>query len=572
MEQTESENKTPITPPESHKMTPSTDTDSDKKTASANTESVCICALCMCVFSDKSELREHYNNVHRDSSLSKQTVQKRIVRKINRHLCNSCGKHFGDTWTLNHHQKTVHQSAREHVCGKCGKKFLSNKDMLRHVRGVHLGEKIIFPGGRGRKITSKFISEATKTIASKNPLDSRLVPNILKNSKADKKILMTPTLSNHQSNDSREPKRVVQVIGLEKPQDISEEPLESDAMIDLEDEVGFLPQEILGGSKPEDQPMFQLENLENLQLVVPEDSCEPRIIIPESGIKLTIQSDLGNSERKILHLIPDSSLPGPEDTSPLSPPVNVDSSNQAEIFQLFPVNEVQKDSCVSSEIDETPQMDSPKKFLYKKVSDSSSTHLVSVNHLDQKMDLNPVHQFKCEKCSKFFISKEFLDKHLLSTHTEIPPYNISILNSDIEDSQLANLEDIESIINFTNENDSSLLKAGCIDVLFSSTDTATSSGFQCKLCKESFDSRQQLQRHKKTSHKKQVTHKCEDCGAEFTSSQTLKSHIQTIHEGIKKVCSVCLKPVVDLTRHIRVQHKNGEKRNFQCDICDSKFR
>ena len=34
--------------------------------------------------------------------------------------------------------------------------------------------------------------------------------------------------------------------------------------------------------------MFQLENLENLQLVLPEDSGEPQIIIPETGIRLTI--------------------------------------------------------------------------------------------------------------------------------------------------------------------------------------------------------------------------------------------------------------------------------------------
>ena len=205
-----------------------------------------------------------------------------------------------------------------------------------------------------------------------------------------------------------------------------------------------------------------------------------------------------------------------------------------------------------------------KKFVYKKVSEASTSQVVSVS--------DPVQQSKCEKCHKFFISKEFLDKHILSVHTEIPAsYNISIFNpnaGDIEDSQLVQLEDIESIINMTSE-DSSLLKEDCMDVLFRATEEKA--GFLCKVCQVYLETRQELQKHKKT-HKKPVGHRCEECGAEFTSSQTLKSHIQTRHEGIKKVCSVCLKPVVDLTRHIRVQHKNGDTRNFHCDICDSKFR
>ena len=534
--------------------------------------SVLICALCMQKFGEKSELREHYNKVHKDFAVGK---ERRIVRKFNRHLCNSCGKHFGDSWTLNHHQKTVHHSAREHVCGKCGKKFLSNKDMVRHFRGVHLGEKIIFPGGRGKKI-----SGITTKAAVKDSVDSRLIPNILKNSKPDKKI---PILSNPQQ--SQGPETVIQIIGLEKPRKCSEDDQESfNSMLGLRDDVGYLQEGTARENKEEEPPIFQLENLENLQLVVPEDSGEPRIIIPETGIKLTIQSDLGNSERKVLHLIPDISLPvRGEDLSPeiqnmnlpLSPVLNGDNQDQGDLLQLIPVSDVAKDSKDFFKEKSKISVDSPKKFVYKKVCENSSSHLVSVSQIEGKMGRTSVDQFKCEKCTKFFISKEFLDKHLLSTHTDIPSYNISIFNPsgpDIEESQLASLEDIESIINFSPE-ENSLLKSDCIDVLFNAEEKVnTVSGFQCKICKEFFESRQQLQVHKKLSHKKEIRHKCGECGAEFTSSQSLKSHVLTRHEGIKKVCSVCLKPVVDLTRHIRVQHKNAEKRDFHCDHCDSKFR
>ena len=441
-------------------------------------------------------------------------------------------------------------------------------------KGVHLGERIVFPGGRGRKLPSLSNVDASKA----DP--TRLTPNILKNSKADKKASTLPTQSGYHHPGHKEAKTVVEIIGLEKSKDQSEN---GDSLIDLSEGVQFLQEEIPGEHKGEEQPMFQLENLENLQLVVPEDSGEPRIIIPESGIKLTIQSDLGNSERKVLHLIPDSSLP--ETVENTNQDIqNIDLATQANLLQLIPVSGDGKDSGnmfkgkSEMKTSEVLPIEYPQKIVYKKVSEASSSQLMSVSDLDRKMDLIPVHhqQFKCDKCNKFFISKEFLDKHLHSVHTEIPSYNISIFNpnvEDIEDSQLASLEDIESIINFNTE-DTNLLKTGCIDVLFSNPDEKTNhcSRFQCKTCKEYFNTKQDHQRHRQTYHKKPVSHKCCECGAQFTSNQTLKSHIQTIHEGIKKVCSVCLKPVVDLTRHIRVQHKNGDKRDFHCDICDSKFR
>ena len=441
-------------------------------------------------------------------------------------------------------------------------------------KGVHLGERIVFPGGRGRKLPSLSNVDASKA----DP--TRLTPNILKNSKADKKASTLPTQSGYHHTGHKEAKTVVEIIGLEKSKDQSEN---GDSLIDLSEGVQFLQEEIPGEHKGEEQPMFQLENLENLQLVVPEDSGEPRIIIPESGIKLTIQSDLGNSERKVLHLIPDSSLP--ETVENTNQDIqNIDLATQTNLLQLIPVSGDGKDSGnmfkgkSEMKTNEVLPIEYPQKIVYKKVSEASSSQLMSVSDLDRKMDLIPVHhqQFKCDKCNKFFISKEFLDKHLHSVHTEIPSYNISIFNpnvEDIEDSQLASLEDIESIINFNTE-DTNLLKTGCIDVLFSNPDEKTNhcSRFQCKTCKEYFNTKQDHQRHRQTYHKKPVSHKCCECGAQFTSNQTLKSHIQTIHEGIKKVCSVCLKPVVDLTRHIRVQHKNGDKRDFHCDICDSKFR
>ena len=94
----------------------------------------------------------------------------------------------------------------------------------------------------------------------------------------------------------------------------------------------------------------------------------------------------------------------------------------------------------------------------------------------------------------------------------------------------------------------------------------------CNVCSEKFETKPQLQKHKKTAHKKVTSFSCEEYSSVYTSRQSLKEHVQSVHEGIKKVCSNCLKPVLDLTRHIRNQHKNEEQRNFHCDICDTNFR
>jgi len=180
-----------------------------------------------------------------------------------------------------------------------------------------------------------------------------------------------------------------------------------------------------------------------------------------------------------------------------------------------------------------------------------------------------VQQFICDKCSKCFISKEFLKKHMSTSHSELSSFNINILDSI---QNLDNLSDID--IEGLNPEDivESSMKVGCNIEDLLGKNSGLKTEFDCNICGTKFDNKVAQQKHKKSSHKRPQVFKCEDCGSEFTSGQTLKAHIQSIHEGIKKVCSICLKPVVDLTRHVRTQHKNGNKRDFPCNVCNSQFR
>ena len=538
-------------------------------TEGAGTSSL-ICALCMECFVNKKELRDHYKSVHKDGMVKIEPQKRRLERKFNRHLCSLCGKHFADMWTLSHHQKTVHRAAREHKCDKCDKAFLSNKDLVRHNRGVHLGEKIIFPGEKSRRTVKYPLHQNSISGDGVEKLNNKL-PNILKYSKSERKSSLHPAICKLETNVAQTVGSVVRVIGLEKartePGAMAAEAAktESEVLVEIDEaEVEAVPGEAGGG----DQPMFQLENLENLQLVVPdpdtEEAGEPRIIIPESGIRLTIQGSGARepgTQASVLHLIPETSLA---------------AAQQQEEHEM-PVLEMQgKPAQAQAEDTEGGQA---KHFVYRKEVESDTPRLVAVN----EPSYEGFQQFNCPKCSKCFITKDFLDKHMVTSHAELSTFNISYINplpldTSLDLSGVQNLGGFEDIdIDFNNDDISCVpvLKGGCIDVLLSSdsvSKTTPKVEIICNLCDEKFDTRAAQQKHKKNFHKKQIVFKCEDCNSVFTSNQTLKAHVQSIHEGIKKVCSVCLKPVVDLTRHIRDQHKNGGKREFHCDICKTDFR
>ena len=173
-----------------------------------------ICALCMSSFVTKKELWDRYRGVHKDSLLHPDTKHKRIERIINRHLRGQCGKHFGDQWTLSHHHMTVHSESREHGCRECDKAFLSKKDLVRHHRGVHLKQRITFPKS---KESSRPVS--SRDVRTHSPTSDKVtkLPNILRYSELEKKIVISPVIGKPKSSSLKQ-SSFVRVIGLEKTQ------------------------------------------------------------------------------------------------------------------------------------------------------------------------------------------------------------------------------------------------------------------------------------------------------------------------------------------------------------------
>ena len=217
--------------------------------------------------------------------------------------------------------------------------------------------------------------------------------------------------------------------------------------------------------------------------------------------------------------------------------------------------------------------------------------------------------YKCEKCDKFFISKYFLEKHVETTHpifVDIDPFEISststiqtpvnISNFDNLRKQnkdnattntldtFYNIEDLNCAITYSDgENDDVLepmMNAVSETVMMSNNKEAPKSKrkqcmekSECKQCSEFFlgkNAKSRLRYHIKSQHNRFFT--CDLCNSSFTSRHSLKGHITAVHDLIKKVCPECHKPVNDLTRHVRLQHKKTQKRDFNCDICKQSFR
>lgn len=484
----------------------------------------------------------------------------------------------------------------------------------------------------------------------------------------------------------------------------------------------------------EDGPIFELENLENLQFVVTEGSSEPQIVIPESGIKLTIPltggkenlldmmdklaelpdkfdqlpekftelteiqtqqkysdlsvkfahefsdsqpeklskeakfselSDLSvtdqlpglpitlnNYNSNIDHIykmkthmdLPDltdhdletvgmkigtdlnisSETPFPE-SLPLVEILHVPGGSMMEErnldddlldqLQEKPINAQELDENEdSADISGTPKFisklefnsaENSKKYIYKKVSEDSSTHLVAVKEPKNLESINltnrsPLKHFKidktykCDKCDKFFISKAFLDKHIIQAHPVFIDLQISddiavdIANSEQSKNDL-NLDEIENmdldvdVVDYSDdENDviKPMMNPVSQTVMISNIRDATKAKRkqmlekeQCEKCLREFfgkTAKSKLRCHIRNIHGSGFS--CGECGDTFTSRHALKGHVAAVHELIKKVCPECHKAVNDLTRHIRLQHKKKDNRDHPCDYCKQAFR
>ncbi len=99
-------------------------------------------------------------------------------------------------------------------------------------------------------------------------------------------------------------------------------------------------------------------------------------------------------------------------------------------------------------------------------------------------------------------------------------------------------------------------------------------GFSCKLCHQTFFSKQQLDSHN-MSHATVNQFECQYCRKTLKAKNTLLRHIRLVHIGTRgHQCPKCpskFKSADNLRSHMSAFHQTGQQKRFQCSQCDKTF-
>ena len=83
------------------------------------------CQYCTKTVTKKS-MNRHIRNFHKEKIVQAEKIQIK-------HQCESCGKSFGEAWSLKAHKITVHERQRNYKCNSCEKSFLSKANLKNHM-------------------------------------------------------------------------------------------------------------------------------------------------------------------------------------------------------------------------------------------------------------------------------------------------------------------------------------------------------------------------------------------------------------------------------------------------------
>ncbi|XP_072021352.1 uncharacterized protein [Amphiura filiformis] len=151
---------------------------------------------------------------------------------------------------------------------------------------------------------------------------------------------------------------------------------------------------------------------------------------------------------------------------------------------------------------------------------------------------------QCEKCSKKFSSKYYLNQHELTHKGELP------FSCDLCDKRFLCKGTLET------------------HVILLHTDERP---HKCDICGAAFKLKKILMRHIST-HTKEAPYKCPNCDKCFSRRGSLNRH-ELIHTGEKpfkcELCDKCFTQKSTLTLHM-MGHNN--ERPYQCSKCDKSFR
>nr|XP_039250300.1 uncharacterized protein LOC120327993 [Styela clava] len=266
------------------------------------------------------------------------------------------------------------------------------------------------------------------------------------------------------------------------------------------------------------------------------------------------------------------------------------SKNKEKLKKLPTVTESMKEKPAKTETEPTPaavQTFSRTPEFYGFDSQNCEDDLLDANNMFKfKMRKDHVIQnaiggpsaYRCDICMMSFPRSFSLRRHYTRRHIN-PKYVLpkagSINVTDTETAGLTNKDqeeapneegDLESkylyackmcckeLMYFQHKNQ---LRTHCLESHNTEPRRSSVSVFKCELCKRSYSTRHELQRHKRT-HSGEKPYACNFCSKTFPTSTNARRHERT-HTGDKPhVCKVCNKGFIqrtDMVKHLRSVHK-----------------
>eukprot|EP00092_Neocalanus_flemingeri_P016180 GFUD01017512.1.p1 GENE.GFUD01017512.1~~GFUD01017512.1.p1 ORF type:complete len:584 (+),score=127.38 GFUD01017512.1:160-1911(+) len=206
---------------------------------------------------------------------------------------------------------------------------------------------------------------------------------------------------------------------------------------------------------------------------------------------------------------------------------------------------------------------------------------------------------KCDVCKKCFKNKDFLKKHVDSTHNRTAkemcpvcgkiyknvanhvriaheymtkqcphcPYSSKISTDLNRHIQRTHTEDTVTTCPYcakTTKNIKRHLKINKCD----KPEEKVFAHIKCDRCDKTFSSKEHMKRHIKRIHDKILDIHCLQCDYKTYSNFNLRIHVTRVHEGkqLKQSCPYCQQTVISLDWHIKMYHV--EKANSKVEVVD----
>jgi len=208
---------------------------------------------------------------------------------------------------------------------------------------------------------------------------------------------------------------------------------------------------------------------------------------------------------------------------------------------------------------------------------------------------------KCDVCKKSFKNKDFLKKHIESTHNKTAkemcpvcgkiyknvsnhfriaheymtkqcphcPYSSKISTDLNRHIQRTHTEDTVTTCLYcgkTTKNIKRHLKINKCD----RPEERVFAHIKCDRCDKTFSSKEHMKRHIKRIHDKILDIHCLQCNYKTYSNFNLRIHVTRVHEGkqLKQICPYCQQSVISLDWHIKMYHVEKASSKVEVDSAE----